>query len=64
MGQDKRVPDRSPDVVEAITDEQLCKAIGDWLAANGRMAAGAYSATTVQLSGTGSHTFKARREGK
>lgn len=53
--------DHSPDVCEAITDEQLCEAIAEWLTSKGRMQPGVYSAQTFIAKPEGVHLYKAWR---
>jgi hypothetical protein len=42
-----RVPDRNPDVTEALTDQQLNEAVAEWLARNGRLPPALYVQTLV-----------------
>ncbi len=45
MGQDKREPDRKPDVEEAITEDQLWRAVAEWLVRSGRVNPGVMMGT-------------------
>ncbi len=53
---------RKPDVEEALTGQQLCEAVADWLKERGRLAPALYSTVQVTTHSNNTTTFRARKD--